>query len=188
MNALSTIFIAFSMSADAFAVAVCKGAALRHPKPTEAIKTGLIFGAIEATTPLVGWGMGAIASNYVSAFDHWIAFFILSTLGIKMLIDGASKKDDHCEKPSRHNLKTLAIAGLGSSIDAMGVGVTLAFIDANIWITSAAIGTATFIMASIGIMMGHTIGSKIGKAAEVIGGVILIGIGVKILLDHMAVF
>ena len=187
MNTISTIFLAFSMSADAFAVAVSKGASLRRPKPTEALKTGLIFGTIEALTPLVGWGLGAAASNYVTTFDHWIAFLILSALGIKMLIDSASPKDETKELPSRHNLRTLALAGLGSSIDAMGVGVTLAFIDANIWITSAAIGMATFLMATIGIMAGHIIGSKAGKGAEAVGGLVLIVIGTKILLEHCGI-
>lgn len=186
MNTLSTILLAFSMSADAFAVAVGKGASLRHPKPTEALRTGLVFGSIEAITPVIGWGLGALASSLVTAVDHWIAFFILSALGIKMLTDSAKKEEAH-EKPSRHKLRALAIAALGSSIDAMGVGVTLAFIDANIWITAAAIGLATFFMATIGIMTGHMIGSRVGKIAEAVGGVVLVAIGTKILLEHTGV-
>jgi len=187
MNTLSTLLLALSMSADAFAVAVSKGTALRHPKPIEALKTGLIFGTIEAITPFVGWMLGTVASNLISTFDHWIAFLILSGLGIKMLIDGFSNKEVKAEKPSRHKLRTLALAGLGSSIDAMGVGVTLAFIDANIWLTSAAIGMTTFIMATIGIMTGHIIGNKVGKRAEAVGGLVLITIGTTILLEHCAV-
>lgn len=183
MTALSTIFLAFSMSADAFAIAVSKGASLRHPKPSEALKTGLVFGSIEAMTPIIGWGAGALASNFVTAIDHWIAFVILSALGVKMIIDSATRKEHH-EKPSRHKLRSLALAGLGSSIDAMGVGVTLAFVDADIWITAAAIGTATFLMASLGIMAGHIIGRKVGKIAEAMGGAVLIVIGAKILLEH----
>ncbi len=186
MSVFSTVLLAFSMSADAFAVAVGKGAALRHPRPSEALRTGLVFGVIEATTPVMGWGLGVLASGFVEAIDHWIAFAILLALGIKMIVDSLGRHETR-EKPSRHKLRALILAGFGSSIDALGVGVTLAFVDANIWITAGAIGLATFTMASIGIMTGHMIGKRVGKMAEGLGGIILIAIGAKILLEHTGV-
>lgn len=186
MNALSTVLLAFSMSVDAFAVAVSKGASLRHPQPTEALRTGVVFGSIEALTPIAGWALGTVASVFVTAIDHWIAFIILAALGCKMIYDSAQNGHEQTRQ-SHHNLRSLALAGLGSSIDALGVGVTLAFVEANIWVTSAAIGLATFLMASLGVMTGHLMGRHAGKLAEAFGGVLLIGIGAKILLEHLGV-
>lgn len=182
MNAVSTFFIAVSMSADAFAVSACKGAALRNPRPIEALRTGLVFGAIEALTPLIGYGLGRLASSFVTSVDHWIAFGILCALGLKMLFE----KDAGPEKPvkSRHRWRSLAIAAVGSSIDALGVGATLAFLHVNIWVTAAAIGFATFVMASIGMMTGHMLGCRVGGIAEKIAGCVLIVIGTLILLQH----
>ena len=185
MDVFSTVVVALSMSADAFAVAVAKGAGLRHPKPIEALRTGAVFGAVEAATPVIGWAVGALASRFVASVDHWIAFVILSALGIKMFVDSLSEEKKKKEKPSRHKWRTLVLAAIGSSIDAMGVGVTLAFIDANIWITAAAIGTATFVMASTGMMIGHIIGQRGGKYAEMLGGIMLVGIGTAILVEHV---
>lgn len=174
------------MSADAFAVAVSKGMALRHPKPAEALRTGAIFGAVEATTPVIGWLFGVLASRFITSIDHWIAFVILVGLGVHMIAESFRRAPCQ-EKPKRHKLGALIVAAIGSSIDAMGVGVTLAFIDANIWVTSLAIGGATFLMASLGVMTGHALGCKAGKAAEVFGGIILIAIGTQILTDHLGV-
>ncbi|MDD5587283.1 MAG: manganese efflux pump MntP family protein [Alphaproteobacteria bacterium] len=186
MNALSTAILAFSMSADAFAVAAGKGAALQQPKPTEALRIGAIFGAVESSTAVIGWGLGAFASSFVTSFDHWIAFFILVALGIKMIAESFLHEAAR-EKPKRQKLRALIFAAIGSSIDSLGVGVTLAFIDVNIWATAAAIGSATFLMATIGAFTGHMIGSRTGKIAEILGGTVLIAIGTKILLQHTAV-
>ncbi|MDR2550275.1 MAG: manganese efflux pump MntP family protein [Desulfobulbus sp.] len=186
MNALSTILLALSMSADAFAVAVGKGASLRHPHFTEALRTGTVFGCIETLTPIVGWALGAAASSLVATVDHWIAFGILAALGIKMLYE-SMEKDRPQQKPSRHTLCALALAGFGTSIDALGVGVTLAFVEANIWLTSAAIGLATFLMATLGVMIGHVVGNRVGQWAEAAGGIVLVGIGTKILLEHTGI-
>jgi manganese efflux pump family protein len=188
MTPLATLVLAFSLSADAFAVATSKGAKLRHPRPLDAIKNGAIFGAVEAVAPLLGWGLGAIANDYITAVDHWIAFIILAALGAKMIHE--SRTPDPCvpdpcdQKPVRPSLKSLVLAAIGTSIDATGVGVTLAFIDANIWLTALTIGMATFLMASLGLYLGHLIGCKIGKTAELIGGIALIAIGSKILAEH----
>lgn len=186
MNALSTLLLSLSLSADAFAVATSKGAALRHPPWREVVRTGLVFGTVEALTPLLGWALGAFTSRYVEAIDHWIAFVILGGLGIKMILESFSDEEPDI-KPQRHKLRALLLAALGTSIDAMGVGVTLAFIDANIWLTSLAIGLTTFLMASLGLTIGHSVGSRFGKRAERLGGLTLIAIGTGILLEHVGV-
>jgi len=184
MNALSTLVIAISLSADSFAVAACKGAALGRPKPLEALRTGAIFGAVQAVAPVLGWALGEAASGYVAAFDHWIAFLILAALGVKMILDGFNHKEA-CDKRAQHTAGALIAAAVSTSIDAVWVGLSLAFIDANIWMAAAIIGITTFLVAALGVMIGNAIGRKIGKIAEVFGGVVLIAVGTMIVLEHL---
>lgn len=184
MSLFSTAALAFSMSADAFAASLGHGASNPNPKLKTALKTGLLFGTIEAITPILGWAMGLAASSYIASVDHWIAFIILSLLGGKMIREGFS--DTIAEEVSKpKSLLRVAMIAFATSIDALAVGVTLAFIDANIWLSSAAIGTATFIMVTLGIMIGHYASKKLGKRTEAIGGVILIIIGSVILHEHL---
>ncbi len=185
MSIVSTTILAFSMSADAFAVSVAKGAALKHPRWREALRCGAIFGVVEAITPIVGWCLGLAASRYIAAIDHWVAFVILAIVGGKLVWESMHADAEETEKTKRHGLGMLVFTAVGTSIDALAVGVTLAFLDANIWINAAAIGSATFLMATIGIKAGHYLGSKTGKYAELGGGLALIAIGAHILLSHL---
>ena len=186
MNIVSTLLLALAMSTDAFAAAVGKGAALHQPRLREALKTGIIFGVIEAITPLIGWLLGRAAAPYVMAWDHWIAFVLLGLLGIRMIRSGLSTTHQAAEtRPDRHGFAVLALTGLATSLDAMAVGASLAFIDVNIVSTAAVIGMATMIMVTIGFMIGKMLGVAIGKRAEMIGGIILIGIGTAIVAEHM---
>jgi putative Mn2+ efflux pump MntP len=186
MNFLATAALALAMSTDAFAVAVGKGAALQRPHLREALRTGAIFGVIEGLTPVIGWAMGHFAAPYVEAWDHWIAFTLLGVLGLRMIHAGLSDADDgEDEKPSSHSFWLLAVTGFATSIDAMAVGVGLAFIDANIVTTAGAIGLSTFIMVTLGVMVGRGLGKLVGKRAELVGGVVLIAIGALILYEHI---
>ncbi len=185
MNVAATLAIALAMSTDAFAVAIGKGAALHRPQLKEALRTGLIFGVIEGLTPLVGWAMGKVAAPYVEAWDHWIAFTLLGVLGLRMIYASLTADDEGEEKPSSHSFWILAITGFATSIDAMVVGASLAFIDANIAATAGAIGLATFVMVTIGVMLGRGLGHLVGKRAELIGGFVLIAIGGFILYEHL---
>src|SRR5438132_2076947 len=182
-NLLTTVVLAFSMSADAFAAALGKGAALERPCLSEALRTGFVFGVIEAITPVIGWAAGLAASGYITAIDHWIAFALLAAIGAKMIWESARRPDER-RKPNRHSLKILVATAIGTSIDAMAVGVTLAFIEADIVATALAIGCATFLMATLGILIGRFIGDKFGRIAEAVGGIGLIVIGAKILIEH----
>lgn len=186
MNFASIAALALAMSTDAFAAAVGKGAALQRAHIKEALRTGLIFGVIESLTPVVGWALGLVAAPYVSAWDHWIAFVLLLVLGLRMAREGLSAPDDEDTKAETHSFWLLAITGFATSIDAMAVGVGLAFIDANIWVVASAIGLATFTMVTIGVMVGRGIGTVVGKRAEVLGGVVLIAIGSLILYEHLS--
>jgi manganese efflux pump family protein len=187
MNIISTALLALAMSTDAFAAAIGKGAALKKPKLSEALRTGLIFGIIEFTTPLIGWGIGSIATQFVVDWDHWIAFSLLIALGFHMIYEGVQAPSLIEEKPSKHSFIILAITAFATSIDAMAVGVGLAFIDVNIIVTAVAIGLATFTMVTIGFMLGRVLGIMVGKRAEIFGGVVLIGIGSYILYEHLYV-
>jgi len=180
---LPVVLLALSMSTDAFAAAVGKGARLDRPGLGEALRTGLIFGSVEAVTPLIGWGLGKAASRFIAAYDHWIAFAILALVGGKMIWDAARREPDE-EKPKSHGLPVLVLTAIGTSIDALAVGVTLALIGANIIVNALAIGTTTFVLVTIGMLTGRFLGEKFGRYAEAAGGVVLILIGVAILAEH----
>jgi putative Mn2+ efflux pump MntP len=187
MNLAATVMLALAMSTDAFAAAIGKGTALHRPRWSEALRTGLIFGVIEALTPLVGWAIGRAAAGYVKAWDHWIAFVLLAGLGLHMIWASRRARDDIVvERPDRHGFWVLAVTGFATSIDAMAVGLGLAFVDIGIVPVAAAIGCATFVMVTFGVMVGRVLGSLAGRWAEAIGGLVLIGIGAAILHEHLA--
>ena len=187
MNLSATILLAFGMSMDAFAASIGKGATLHKPKFSEAVRTGLIFGAIETLTPLVGWGLGMLASLFILEWNHWIAFILLVFLGGRMIVEGfRGDSDEACEAPHRHGFWLLVTTAFATSLDAMAVGVGLAFLQVSIVTTALAIGCATFIMSTLGMMVGRFIGPLLGKRAEILGGIVLIGIGSEILWSHFA--
>ena len=181
MTFIATLILAFGMSMDAFAAALSKGAALHRPGFKEALRTGLIFGAIEALTPLIGWAAGLAASRYVMAWDHWVAFFL------RMMMEGfrQTATAEPCEAPQRHGFMVLAATAVATSLDALAVGVGLAFLQVNIIATALTIGMATTIMATTGVLVGRLVGPVLGKWAEVLGGVVLISIGCTILIQHL---
>ncbi len=187
MNISATILLAFGMSMDAFAASIGKGATLHKPKFSDALRTGLIFGAIETLTPLIGWGLGMLASQFVLEWNHWIAFVLLVFLGGRMVIEGFRGNGDEDDAPlQRHGFWLLVTTAIATSLDAMAVGVGLAFLQVNIIATALAIGCATLIMSMLGMMVGRFIGPLLGKRAEILGGIVLIGIGAQILWAHFA--
>ena len=174
-----------AMSTDAFAAAIGKGSSLHKPRFSEALRTGLIFGVIEAITPVVGWGIGQAAVRYVENWDHWIAFGLLLALGLHMIYNGLKHEDEAEEKASQHSFLILAVTAFATSIDAMAVGVGLAFVDVNILVAAAAIGMATCVMVTVGVMLGRVLGAVVGKRAEIAGGVVLMLVGAAILYEHL---
>ena len=186
MTFAAIVLLALAMSTDAFAAAVGKGIALRQPRWNEALRTGLIFGVIEALTPIIGWALGRLGANYVSAWDHWIAFALLTALGLRMIVTALRPAAEPTEKPTKHSFWGLAVTAVATSIDAMAVGAGLAFLDIAIVPIALAIGFATFAMVTIGVMVGRVLGRIAGRWAEAAGGVVLIGIGTVILWQHVA--
>ena len=187
MNFVSILLLGFAMATDAFAAAIGKGAAMTRPRLNQALRAGLIFGVIEAITPLVGWLLGKGASRYVVAWDHWIAFGLLLVLGLHMIWNSLkAESDEPIDAAKKHGFVTLALTGLSTSIDALAVGVGLAFVNVPIVLVAAVIGLCTFSMVTLGIMLGRMLGAMVGKRAETVGGLILIGVGVVILYEHLA--
>lgn len=187
MNLLATLFLGLAMSTDAFAAALGKGAGMLRPRFTEALRIGAIFGVVEAITPVVGWLLGSAAARFIREWDHWIAFGLLTALGLHMIWKSVwGAEEEHEEAVARKNgLLALALTGLATSIDAMAVGVGLAFADVNIAVVAMVIGLCTFTMVTIGIMAGHVLGTVIGKRAETAGGLVLIAVGAAIVFEHL---
>lgn len=191
MNPVSILLLGIAMSTDAFAAAVGKGAAMRAPRFTEALRAGVIFGTIEAITPVIGWALGLAAAAYITVWDHWIAFVLLGGLGLRMIREGwkglrdGPAAEDEGDADRGHGFWTLAATGLATSIDAMAVGVGLAFLDVNIVAVALVIGLCTMVMVTCGIMLGRVLGVLAGKRAEIGGGLLLIAIGSFILYEHL---
>ncbi len=188
MHPLSIVFLGFAMSADAFAAAIGKGSAMHQPRFPDALRAGVIFGTIEAVTPVIGWLLGLATAKYITAWDHWIAFTLLTVLGLHMIyagLDQDNSQDAIDVAKRKAGFWSLAATGFATSLDAMAVGVGLAFIEVNIGVVALVIGLTTLIMVTLGIMLGRILGSFAGKCAEIIGGLILIAIGAAILHEHL---
>ncbi|SRR5450830_100053 len=187
MNFAALVLLALAMSTDAFAAAIGKGAAMQKPRFFQALRIGLLFGVIEAITPILGWAIGSLAAKWVADWDHWIAFGLLLVLGSHMIWAGLQndEAEDAEASPQNQSVLMLALTAVATSIDAMAVGVGLAFVNVNIIEASLMIGLATTTMVTIGILLGRLLGSLIGKRAEIIGGVVLIGVGAAIVYEHI---
>ncbi|PKM61740.1 MAG: hypothetical protein CVU97_06870 [Firmicutes bacterium HGW-Firmicutes-21] len=186
MNFYELVFLSVALSMDAFAVSVCKGFSVRGLNTGKTITVGLYFGVFQALMPLTGYLLASIFSEQIQAFDHWIAFVLLVGIGMKMLID-ALRNDLSCPVENSGSVRFLVMLPLAvaTSIDALAAGVTLSFLQVNILGAVLLIGAITFCLSIIGVKIGHAFGMKYQKRAEITGGVILILLGAKILLDHL---
>lgn len=186
MTPLAILILSLSMSADAFAAAIARGAAHRPSWPA-ALRGGLVFGVIEALTPIIGWALGRAASEWVAAVDHWIAFGLLAAVGSKMIFEAARRDPDANPevKIGRAGAAGLVATAIGTSIDAAAIGVTLALIGANILLVALSIGATTFLLATLGLRLGGMAGARLGSAVEMLGGIALVVLGTRILLEHL---
>ena len=173
---------------DAFAVSICQGLKLRKLKITDAMIIGLTYGIFQGLMPVIGYFLGAQFEQYIVAFDHWIAFILLGMIGINMIREALSKDEDESDdKEYKINLKEQLIMGIATSIDALVIGITFAILKTDIVFAGSSIGIITFVIATVGVYIGHFFGAKFKSKAEFIGGVILILIGLNILLEHLGV-
>ncbi len=185
MTFLELLILAVGLSMDAFAVAVCKGLALRKAGVRELLIPGLWFGAFQALMPLLGWLLGARFERYIVSVDHWIAFVLLAGIGGNMLREAFREE----EQPEEASLawKTMLPLALATSIDALAVGVTFAFLRVEIFSAVSFIGVTTFLLSMAGVKIGSIFGASWRKGAQIAGGCILILLGLKILLEHLGV-
>ena len=180
--------LAVGLSMDAFAVSVCKGLSVRKAGVRESAACGLWFGGFQALMPLAGFFLGTLFAGVIEAFDHWVAFGLLAVIGINMLKEAFEKECECCDKNADFSVKTMFVMAIATSIDALAVGISLAMAgNVNIVLAVILIGVTTFALSALGVRIGNLFGSRFEKKAQVAGGVILILLGVKILLEHLGV-
>lgn len=181
------IFIlAVGLAMDAFAVSVCKGLSVREAKLRHMLMAGIYFGGFQALMPVIGYFLGMSFQKYIVSVDHWIAFTLLVIIGGNMIRESFSKEEDGCGDKEFTVMLMLASA-VATSIDALAVGVTFAFLNANIWAAAVCIGVITCLISMLGVKVGAVFGARFKSSAERAGGIILIAIGVKILLEHLGI-
>lgn len=188
MSFLELFLIAVGLSADAFSVSVCKGLNMRKLNLKHAYVIALFFGVFQAVMPLLGYLLGTGFSEYIEKYDHWIAFVLLAFIGGKMALEAIREKDGEAEeKTDTLSIGELTVLAVATSIDALAVGITFAFLKVNILPSVLLIGVTTFALSLGGVLLGNRFGTKYKSKAEIAGGVILILIGLKILLEHLGV-
>jgi putative Mn2+ efflux pump MntP len=184
MDILTIFFIAFALTMDAFAVSIASGVIIRRQKIRKAVTFGVMFGGFQMLMPVIGYGAGHTFRSYITAFDHWIAFGLLLAIGIKMIYE-ALRLETIEQSVSGLNGFSLLGLSIATSIDALAVGISFSFLEVAILLPILIIGVVTFGMSFLGVLLGNKFGGLFEKKIEILGGIILIGIGIKILLEHI---
>lgn len=190
MGFVELFLVGVGLSMDAFAVAVCKGLGMKRLNMRQALVIGLFFGGFQALMPFLGWALGTQFAELIEPVDHWVAFVLLAVIGGKMLIEafrGEDAGESGDPKDGKLDLKELLMLAVATSIDALAVGITFAFLGVNIVESMAIIGTTTLVISVAGVAIGHAFGARYEKGATIVGGVVLILIGCKILLEHLGI-
>lgn len=182
MSVAELLILSIALGMDAFAVSICKGLAMSKMSWKKAGIIGLYFGGFQALMPCIGYGLGMGLEDKIKSIDHWIAFVLLGWIGIHMIKEAMQKEQE--ESNDNIGVKTMLVLAIATSIDALAVGVTFAFLGVNLLAAVIAIGVVTFFLSIWGVKIGNVFGDKYKRKAEIIGGIILIGIGIKILLEH----
>lgn len=186
---IELFLIGIGLSMDAFAVSICKGLMMERVNKKQAVVIGLYFGGFQALMPLIGWFLGIRFQKYITSVDHWIAFGLLAFLGGKMIFEAVRDKDEVeiGEKDLPLDHKQMLLLAVATSIDALAVGITFAFLDTPIAVAVVIIGCTTFALSVFGVFVGNFFGTRYRKKAEIAGGTILMLIGLKILLEHLGI-
>ncbi len=184
MSLLEIFIIAVGLSMDAFAVSICKGLSVQKLKPKHMLLAGVYFGGFQALMPLIGYLLGKQFEWLITSVDHWIAFGLLALIGANMIKESFDKSNDVNDSFSVKSMLLLAVA---TSIDALAVGVTFAFLNVQIASAVSIIGATTFVLSVIGIKVGNVFGAKFKSKAELAGGIVLVLMGIKILLEHLGI-
>lgn len=189
MSYIEIFLVGVGLSMDAFAASICQGLSMKKLSVKSMLIIGLFFGGFQALMPTVGFLLGTQFESYIVSIDHWVAFVLLSFIGGKMLFDVIKGEDDELngEKEYKLDIKNIAVLAVATSIDALAVGISMAFLSVDIISAASMIGITTFVISSAGVVIGHKFGTKYKDKATIAGGVILILIGVKILLEHLGI-
>ena len=187
MGILELFILAVGLAMDAFAVSICKGLALKKIKPRHMATVGAWFGGFQALMPLIGYFLGSMFAESIRSFDHWVAFGLLALIGVNMIREALGGEDECEECGNALGFKTMLVMAIATSIDALAVGISLAMVSANIWVSVVFIGVVTFLLSAGGVKLGSVFGAKYKSKAELAGGVILVLLGLKILLEHLGV-
>ncbi len=189
MGIIELLLIGIGLSMDAFAVAICKGLGMSRLNMRQAAVIALFFGGFQALMPFIGWAAGSQLADLITPIDHWIAFVLLAFVGGKMLWDAFHEEDDEQAEATEAALdvKELLMLAIATSIDALAVGITFAFLQVDIAPSVAIIGCTTFVISFAGVAVGHFFGARFEKPSTIAGGVVLILIGLKILLEHLGI-
>lgn len=187
MDIITLLGISIALSMDAFSVSICKGLATKKFSVKTALSCGLWFGGFQALMPVVGYFLGAQFEHFITNIDHWIAFGLLLIIGANMIRSALSEETESCDESCKSTgFRTMLMMAIATSIDALAVGVTFAFLKVNLWFSVLIIGITTFLFSFVGVRIGNIFGSRYSKFSEVTGGVILIILGSKILIEHLA--
>ena len=187
MGFVELFLIAVGLSMDAFAVSVCKGLGMQRLNMGQAVVIALFFGGFQALMPVIGWAVGAQFAHFVSTYAHWIAFALLAFVGGKMLWDAFHEDEGEDAGPFKLELGDLLMLAIATSIDALAVGVSFAFLQVDIVPAASFIGVVTFVLSFAGVAIGHQFGSRWEKPSATVGGIVLILIGLKTLFEHLGV-
>ena len=182
MSLVELFLIGLSLSMDAFAVSICKGLSVGEIKPKHMILAGAWFGGFQALMPLIGYFLGSTFEQYVTNYDHWVAFALLAVIGGSMIKESRDKDSD---QNASFAFMTMLVLSVATSIDALAVGITFAFLKVNIIVAVSIIGVTTFACSAAGIKIGSVFGIKYKSKAELFGGIVLIALGTKILIEHL---
>lgn len=185
MGLVELFILALGLSMDAFAVSICKGLSVQKLRPKHCLICGVYFGGFQALMPFLGWLLGIQFQSLITSVDHWIAFVLLGIIGANMIREALGKDDEDECPASAFDFKTMLPMAVATSIDALAVGVTFAFLDVDIVPAVSFIGVTTFVCSAIGVKIGNVFGIKFKSKAELLGGVVLIAIGLKILIEHL---
>ncbi|MBN2664603.1 MAG: manganese efflux pump [Bacteroidales bacterium] len=184
MGIISIIIIALTLTFDTFAISITAGLVENKIKLWQAAKIALIFAFLQALFPVIGWLLGVQISHLINAYQHWFAFALLVLIGSKMIFE-ALKNEEQKKTLNIFELKVILVLGIATSIDALIIGFSFAFLDVNIWLAAFIIGFFTYFVAMIGMLVGKKTGHLFGRKAEIIGGLVLVGIGIKILIENI---
>ena len=190
MSTVEILLIGIGLSMDAFAVAICKGLGMRRINYRHTFIIALFFGGFQALMPFLGWLLGSRFAQYITRYDHWIAFVLLLFIGGRMIWEVVRKKEDAPNSAScgqKLDIKELLILAIATSIDALAMGITFAFLSVSIGKASGLIGCTTFVISALGVFIGNRFGAKYKDKASLTGGIILILIGCKVLLEHLGI-